>query len=51
MRLPRLTVRSVPVQAGWHCEQTSTWIDGRVERVSKVVPQFEHVTMLAVSFG
>jgi len=51
MRLPRLTVRSTPVYAGWHCEQTSTWIEGRVERVSNVVPQLLQLTVVPVSSG
>ena len=36
---------------GWHCEQTSTWSDGRVDRVSKVVPQLLQLTVVAVSSG
>ena len=49
MRLPRLMVRSTPVYAGWHCEQISTWSDGRVDRVSKVVPQLLQLTVVAPS--
>ena len=49
IRLPRLTARSLPVYAGWHCEQTSTWIEAAVDRVSKVVPQLEQLTVVVAS--
>ena len=36
---------------GWHAEQASTWIACVVERVSKLVPQVEQVTVATCVCG
>jgi hypothetical protein len=51
MRPPRGETRSTPVYAGWQAEQTSTWIEACVARVSKVVPHVVHVTVATIVSG
>ena len=40
------TRRCLPVKYGWHCAQTSTWIDAAVERVSNEFPQAQTAVSL-----
>jgi hypothetical protein len=40
------TSRCLPVKYGWHCAQTSTWIEVAVERVSNEFPQAQTAVSL-----
>jgi hypothetical protein len=51
MRLPVVTLRCSPVYAGWQLEQTSTDIDGVVDRTRCDVPQVVHTTLTTKVVG